>query len=345
MKYTLQQIANELNLSVSTVSRVLAGKQNVNGQTKEQVLNYMREHEYSLPPAAGSCDGSGQIVAVIIPDLTEDYFAHVIRGIEEILWQEKSSMMLCETMEDSTKEEQYIEVLRRKKITNIILATVSKDQERIRSYLRDDANIVFFDNLPNLTTNYNSVITDNVRASIMAVDHLVEQGHEKIGIIAGKQQETTGFERLVGYRRALDMRGIGQDESLVAIGNFKEESGYQCMLELLDKNPGMTAVYVSSSKMTYGAMKAIFSRGLSIPQDIALVGFDVHDPTGLVCPGITTILQNEANIGKLCVELLHKKESQELAGSQALYQRILLEPRLVIRESCGYGNPKAQVSG
>lgn len=345
MKYTLQQIANELKLSVSTVSRVLAGKQNVNEQTKEQVLQYMREHEYALPPAAGLRGPSGQIVAVIIPDLTEDYFAHVIRGIEEILWQEKRSMMLCETMEDSTKEEQYIEVLRHKKISNIILATVSKDQERIRSYLSGDTNIVFFDNLPNLTTNYNSVITDNVRASIIAVDHLASLGHGKIGIIAGKQLETTGFERLVGYRRALDMKGIAQDENLVAIGNFKEESGYQCMLQLLDKNPGMTAVYVSSSKMTYGAMKAIFSRGLKIPEDIALVGFDVHDPTGLVCPGITTILQNEANIGKLCVELLNRKESQEMSGSQALYQRVLLEPRLVIRDSCGGGGAKSQVSG
>lgn len=332
----MQQIAEALDLSVSTVSRVLAGKNNVNEQTREQVLQYMKEHQYSIPSPHREQAVDGQVVAVIIPDLTEDYFAHVIRGIEDILWHEESTMMLCETMEDPAKEAQYIEVLRKKKITNIILATVSKDEERIRDYLQEGANVVFFDNLPSVSANYNSVITDNVRASIMAVDHMASLGHTKIGIIAGKQEETTGFERLVGYRRAQDIRGIEAAESLVAVGDFKEESGYRCMLQLLERNPDMTAVYVSSAKMTYGAMKAILSRGLRIPEDIALIGFDVHDPTGLVCPGITTILQNEAHIGRLCVELLHRKEKHARDGSAMLCQRVLLEPQLVIRDSCGY---------
>jgi LacI family transcriptional regulator len=336
LRFTMKEIATGLNLSVSTISRVLANKDNVNEQTREQVLQYMKERHYPLPSCHKEQSVLGQAVAVMIPDLTEDYFAHVIRGIEDILWQEKCTMMLCETMEDPAKEEQYIDTLKSKKIMNIILATVSKDQERIRGYLKDGLNIVFFDNLPNVSVNYNSVITDNVRASIMAVDHLASMGHTDIGIIAGKQEETTGFERLVGYRRAMDMRGIAVDEGLIAVGDFKEESGYQCMVQLLDRNPGITAVYVSSAKMTYGAMKAILDKGLRIPEDIAMVGFDVHDATELIRPGITTILQNEADIGRLCVELLFKKESKVKNGERMLYQRILLEPNLMIRESCGY---------
>lgn len=337
MKVTLKQIAADLGLSITTISRALSNKPNVNEETRKKVIEYIESHQTVLAGTHSTIGVTGRIVAVIIPDLTEDYFARVVRGIEAILWRQGSAMMLCETLEDPLKEKKYIEVLKKKKINNIILATVSKDPERVRAYLKDSANIVFFDNLPSLPSNFNAVITDNMRAGMLAVDHLVSLGHKKIGIIAGKQEETTGFERLVGYRRALELSGIPVAETLIALGDFKEESGYRCMNRLLADNADMTAVFSASSKMTYGAMKALYDKGLKAPDDISMVGFDVHDSTGLIRPGITTILQDEAGIGRLCVELLDKRNME---NGDMPNRRILLEPRLLIRDSCGAARPE-----
>jgi len=169
----------------------------------------------------------------------------------------------------------------------------------------------------------------------LAVNHLLNLGHRCIGFISGKQEETTGFERLVGYRRALELRKIEAAESLIAYGNFKEASGYQGMMKLLDANPALSAVFVSSAKMTYGALKALNDRGLRVPEDIALVGFDIHDKTGLIRPGITSIMQSEEHIGQLCVELLRRSKQESGFGIKSQNQRIQLEPQLVIRGSCG----------
>lgn len=342
MALTLQDISKELNLSISTISRVLNNKPNVNTETRELVLIYLKDHQYISVSSSKTANKTNDIVAVVIPDLTEDYFANVVRGIEDNLWNEGGSMMLCDTVEDAEKEAQYMNMLIKKKFSGIILATVDKNQGRLDSYLQKGINIVFFDNLPNITINYNSVITDNVKASKMAVDHFISMGHTHIGVIAGKQEETTGFERLVGYRRAMELNGIAVDEHLIAYGDFKEESGYTCMNRLKEENPNISAVLVSSAKMTYGAMKAIYDMGLSIPEDISVIGFDVHDPTELIRPGITSIMQNETHIGRICVELLRRCQSHSQVNATMLSQRILLEPQLVIRESCGF-NKHSQI--
>lgn len=335
MGLMLKDIADELGLSLSTISRVINNKPNVNALTRERVLNALRAHDVLHLVSAHALLEINDVVAVVIPDISENYFDFVVRGIERNLWHEHIGMLLCDTMEDVEKETQFMKMLIDKHFEGIILATVDKDEKRLARYLLSSVNLVFFDNLPNITVNYNSVITDNVKASMLAVNHLVALGHRRIGFISGKQEETTGFERLVGYRRALELNKIAPANSLIAYGDFKEASGYQGMLRLLDDNPDLSAVFVSSAKMTYGALKALLDRGLQVPEDIALVGFDIHDRTGLIKPGITSIMQNEDQIGRLCAELLLRSKNQSLANRQTQSQRILLEPQLVIRGSCG----------
>ncbi|MEA4888565.1 MAG: LacI family DNA-binding transcriptional regulator [Clostridiaceae bacterium] len=332
---TLGEIAAKLNLSLSTVSRVINNKSNVGAQTRERVIRFLREQDcLQLILSQGLLDHN-EVVAVVIPDISEDYFDYVVRGIEKHLWKEHIGMLLCDTMEDVEKEAQFMNMLIGKNFTGIILATVDKNEKQLAGYLQSGINLVFFDNLPNINLTFNSVLTDNVKAGMLAVNHLLNLGHRCIGFISGKQEETTGFERLVGYRRALELRKIEAAESLIAYGDFKEASGYQGMMKLLDANPALSAVFVSSAKMTYGALKALNDRGLRVPEDIALVGFDIHDKTGLIRPGITSIMQSEEHIGQLCVELLRRSKQERGLGIKSQNQRIQLEPQLVIRGSCG----------
>jgi len=334
MALTLKDIASDLDLSISTISRVLNNKPVVNEETRQRVIEYLRQHD-SLAMMSNKTNKTFQdVVAVVIPDISEDYFDYVVRSIENSLWKEQIGMLLCDSMENISKEIQYMNMLIEKNFTGIILATIDKDEQRLASYHERGLNIVYFDNLPNISLPYNSVITDNIRSSILAINHLASHGHRQIGFIAGRKDETTGFERLTGYRRAMELNHLPVSEDQIVFGDYKEKSGYNGMISLLEKNPDLTAVFVSSSKMTYGALKALTDRKIRVPEDMALIGYDVHDNSGLIRPGITTIVQNEEQIGRLCVESLLRNRPNQHSENQD-FQRIQLEPRLIIRETCG----------
>ncbi len=333
MSVTLKDIAKKLNVSVSTVSRVVNNKKYVSPKTREKVLKALEEYNYTPNQVARSLKNkSTNTVGIVIPDITEDFFSYIIKGIDHVLVKNGYSIILCDTNESAEREELYLNLLVEKQVDGLILATVSKDHKLIKNIMKRGISVIFIDNLPKLKNSYDSVIIDNAKASYIAVEHLIELGHRNIGIITGKQDETTGYERLIGYKRALIENNIEIDENLITVGDFKEKSGYNNMKLLLEKNKNMTAVFVASSKMTFGAIKAIKEKGLRIPEDIALVGFDVHDPSGLITPSITTILQPEENIGKAAAELMLKRLSEK---GEKYHQKIVLEPQLLIRDSCG----------
>ncbi len=334
MPSNLKDVAKALNISVSTVSRVVNNKSYVKAETREKILRAIEEMNYTPNLVARSLKNKNtRTVGVLIPDISEDFFDFVIKGIDSALRPNNYAMILCDTGESPEKEEEYINLLLEKQIDGVILATVSKEGSLFDKLFSMEIPALFIDNLPNIQKNYDSVIIDNSKASEIATEHLLKLGHKKIGIITGKIDETTGYERLAGYKKVLTQHHISIDEGLIRVGDYKEESGYQHMLTLLEKNPDMTAVYVISSKMTYGAIKAIQEKGLRIPDDIALIGFDIHDASGLMSPSITTIMQPEQTIGKVAAELMMQRLQSK---TDPISQKIVLSPELVIRKSCGF---------
>jgi Transcriptional regulators len=338
MSSNLKDIAKKLNMSVSTVSRVVNNKTYVKPETRELVMKALNELNYTPNQVARSLKNkSTKTIGVMVPDISEDFFAYVIKGIDEVLSRQGYTMILCDTGEKPDKEELYMDILFEKQIDGIILATVSKEHKTLQKLIAKNLPVIFIDNLPGIKSNYDSVIIDNNKASYIAVEHLIKMGHKTIGAIIGKMDETTGYERLLGYRKALEDYKIDIDENLIKLGDFKEKSGYENMKALLEYERKITAVYVASSKMTYGAIKAIKGKGLKIPGDISLVGFDIHDVSGLISPSITTIIQPEERIGKVAGELMLKR----LQNSEERYsQKIVLDPDILIRESCGYTSRK-----
>lgn len=335
MSSRLKDVAKKLNISVSTVSRVVNNKSYVKPEMREMVLKALDELNYSPNQIARSLKNkSTNTIGIIVPDISEDFFAYVIKGADEVLSKNGYTIILSDTGENPEKEESYLNLLLEKQIDGVILATVNKTPKALDTLFNNNMPVIFIDNLPSIKRNYDSVIIDNSKASYLAVEHLIKLGHQKIGIITGKLDETTGYERLLGYKKALTDHGIAIDENLIKVGDFKEKSGYENMKMLLNNEKQMTAVYAASSKMAYGAVKAIRQEGLRIPQDMALVGFDVHDVSGLISPGISTIIQPEESIGKVAAELMIKRLQDK---ENKLNQKIVLEPSLEIRESCGYG--------
>ena len=329
---TLQTIADELGVSASTVSRVVNKKGYVKESTRQRIAEAVKRRNYFPYNAARSLKtGQSHAIGVIIPDVTEIFFTNVLSSVEAELSEAGYSMLLCITGEDKNKEALYLNFFSQNHADGIILATVADDLGPLLEILDRGRSIVCIDNLPDTVSAFDAVISDNVYASELAVNYLSGLGHKRIAMITGKQTETTGVERLTGYRKAMEKLFGTVDDKLIGYGDYKEQSGYTAMKNILGISPDITAVHAASSKMTYGAVKAIYECGKKVPDDISVVGFDVYDPTGLIKPGITTIRQQEDGIGKMACRLLLESIRRP---EHRVRRKILLQPELVVRDSC-----------
>lgn len=341
MEYNLKKIAEESGCSISTVSRVINGKGKISEATKKRIMKIVKEHNYVPNQVARSLKNSKtNTIGIIVPDI-RDYFYMFIKAADSIFFEAGYTILLADSDENPEKEDAYIKLMYEKRVDGLILATVSNHHEALDVYFRSSVPVIFIDNLPNIDPAYEDcVILDNSRASAMAIDTFVKEGHRKIAIISGNERETTGMERIQGYIRGMEGHGLTVNPKLMKMGNFQEAGGYHCMKELLQNrdNEPFTAVYVSSYKMTCGALRAIQEGGLKIPGDIALIGFDFTDNTGLISPTITTITQPIENIGNVVAKrLLARIKIGEESGQgeqiKDIAQKIILSPEILVGES------------
>lgn len=327
----MKDIAEKANVSISTVSRVINNKQYVRKEVRDKVLTVAEELDYlQNQPIRGTKNKEVKTIGLIIPDIGDEFFTEVIKGIDKSLTEYGYSATLCITNEDPERENMYLNILMKNKVDGIILATVNKESTILNNLIKREFPLIFIDNLPKTNININSVILDNSKASYIAIEHLIKSGHRRIAGIMGKQDETTGFDRYTGFRKAFYDYQVELDKTLVEFGDFKELSGYTAMKKLLEQHPDITAVYCASSQMTYGAIKAIKAYGKTIPNDISVIGFDIHDKFNLVNPAITTIKQPEEQIGIMAVEFL----SNSLKKTPNIFaHKVVLDPILLIRDS------------
>ncbi len=329
---TLKDIAKKLDLSVATVSRVVNNKNYVKPETRERVLQALEDYNYVPNEVARSLKLQlTKTIAIIIPDICETFFGEIIKGIDSVVSKKGYGILVADTNEKSENEKKYLEMFKQKQINALVYATVEPYGDYIKNYLSNLVT-VFIDNIPELE-NIDSVTIDNVQASKKAIEYLIQEGHREIATIIGSEKETTGYDRKKGYLIELEKNNIQVKESLIQYGNYKEEDGYMCMERLLinrNINP-FTAVYTTSEKMTYGAIKAIRKNGLRIPEDISIVGFDVQDKAELISPRITTVRQPEGLIGQKVGELLLKKLEDSNRINESM--KVFLEPSLVIGQS------------
>lgn len=331
---TLKLVAEKLNVSVSTVSRVANDKKCVKDATRQKVLEALREYHYVPNEIARSLKiRESKTIGVILPDICEVFFGAILRGIDSILSPQGYTLIVADTNESRENEARSLNVLYQKRVDALVLATVSLTDRRVLRYLDNGIPVVFIDNLPRLNRPVDSVTIDNVAASKLALRYLMANGHRRIAIIAGSMEETTGHDRYRGYDEAMREAGIRPEASWVLCGHYKERDGYRCMKTLLEnrEKAPFTAVYVTSEMMTFGAVKAIREQGLRIPEDLSLVGFDVHDKAGLVTPSIATVRQPEQQIGVRTGELLLERLTRK--DMPLAPEMVLLDASFVVGNS------------
>jgi DNA-binding LacI/PurR family transcriptional regulator len=321
----LKDVAKELGLSTSTVSRAMSGNGRVNALTQKRVLAALEDAEYTPNAIARSLRlRDAKSIGIIVPDITNSFYASVIKGAELVCRRCGYSVLLCNSDENAALEDDALQLMLEKQISGLILATVGLRLEKLGKFRGLNVPVVFIDNMPKLKYGFDSVSIDNRHAAYILTSRLIKRGYSKIGVISGPMGQSTGRMRLKGFEDAMHEYGLALRQEWLLEGDFKMRSGFERMNELLHCDTYPDAVVISNNYMAYGAVNAIRSAGYRIPEDIAVAAFDAEDLTGLITPEITCINQPSEHIGAKSVEMLIARMTGEWpAGGES----VLLEPR------------------
>jgi DNA-binding LacI/PurR family transcriptional regulator len=334
---TQRQIAEEAGVSRTTVSLVLNDVPGVrvSPETRQRILEVAHRLNYH-PDAAARTLVSGRTCTIGFvlcqsPDriFADAFLPEVLCGVGDAV-QENGFRVLIHSVEDVTASGAYIGLVREKQTDGIILSGPRSDDCQLLQLRAEGFPVVLLGQLPGSGIPF--VDVDSIGAAKQAVEHLIGLRHRQIGMITNAPLAyTAARDRLTGYRQALEEAGLGYAEELVRTGDFREESGHRAMNDLLDLAQPPTAVFVASDLVTFGAMMAIKQRGLTIPDDVALVGFDDVRLAHYVNPPLTTVRLPAYGLGYRAAMLL----TQLIVGEPVEEQEILLQTELVVRQSCG----------
>jgi DNA-binding LacI/PurR family transcriptional regulator len=329
---TIEDIARQLGLSPSTVSRALNDSPLISERTRQRVraaaeaLGYRRNEL-----ARALTKGTLRFIGLLIPDITNPFFAEVARGVEDIASARRYGVLLCNTDESLAKEQQYAHFLREHQVSGLILTSPTVDDPCVQELLHTGTPLVLVSRITHVS-EVSYVCTDDVQGAILAVEHLIRLGHRAIGFIGGPPEVTPNQRRLQGYRQALQAHNLPFREEITRHGgSFTQEAGYIIMKEYLQLNSPPTAVFAANDLIALGAIEAIVEEGLSVPEDVAIVGYDDIPFASLPGVELTTVAQPVYEMGALAAEYL----LDVLEGKRRKRLWKIFRPRLIVRKTCG----------
>ncbi|HEX9015944.1 MAG TPA: LacI family DNA-binding transcriptional regulator [Chloroflexota bacterium] len=327
---TIQDVASLAGVSISTVSRVVndAGYP-IRPETRRRVIEAVAALGFRPNPIARSLLGKPTLtIGLIVPDITNPYYPLLSRGVEDVASEHGYTVIFCNTDRSASKARHYMEVLREKQTDGFIFAGggVEEGDEPILTE-RDAGRVVL---IGRHRWDFPSVQVDNVRAGYEATSHLIGLGHRRIGFISGPANLTSSRDRATGYRRAMRELGVTSVASLIREGDFQSESGYSAATSLLGDAGRPTAIFAANDRMAIAAIAAAYDLGLSVPDDVAVVGFDDTPAARYVRPALTTVALPSYEIGSTAARLLLR-----LLAGETTEQTVCLTTRLVVRQSSG----------
>ena len=328
---TMTQVAKTAGVSVSTVSHVINGTRPVAPSTRARVLDVMTELGFTHKPVARSlAAGSTVTIGLSMSWVSSMYGQELVAGIEEESLRQGMQLLLSDTRDDPEREERVIANLLAHHVGGMIIApTANWQNSALRLLQEHSVPFVVIDRLQDIRVD--QVGVENESGSAAVVDHLLQLGHRRIGLLAGRPGLATTRERFDGYRLAHRRRGLRADERYVVDGNSTEQGGRRAMAQLLTVRPTPTAVFVGNDAMTIGALRALQEAGIDVPGQMAMVCFDDFPWADVFQPRLTAIAQPSFAIGARAVQLLMRR----ISDPQAPVQTLRLAGEVAHRESCG----------
>jgi LacI family transcriptional regulator len=321
---TIADVARRAGVSTSSVSRHLKG-QRVSGA--EAIEAAMIELDYRPSAVARSLkSGRTHTLGLVVPDVTNPFFAGVVKGAESVAQGAGYQLVLCNTDETSDREHDVLSTIR-DRIDGLLLAPARDDAETAESLAALGVPVVLVDRTLPDPGDADAVLIDNAGGAAAAARLLIDSGHRRIAFVSGPLDTTPGGERHDGFMAECEAAGL---EVLVEVGDFKEHGGYQAAMRLFAGADPPTGAFAANNLMTVGLLRALRDLGLAVPRTVSVVGFDDHLLADLLEPPLSVIDRDEENQGAVAMRMLLARLSGDVTGPG---RTVRLDTRLVQRAS------------
>jgi DNA-binding LacI/PurR family transcriptional regulator len=330
----LKDIAAQTGFSIKTVSRALNDHPDVKKETRARILTVAKKYSYYPNLVAKSLRTKQAFtIGYVVPDITNEFYGKVGIAIEREAKKHHYGLLVSFTEESRENEIDSLKLLLAERVDGIILATVGTTGEFIGEILRNyPTPLVVIDNrVESVKTNL--VLHDNVDGAYLLTKHLIGHGHRAIACITGPLSETSGAERLLGYKKALEESGIPVEDRMIKISNWRVNGGYETACELMtDNSRRPSAVFIGNSVMALGVYKALRRMDRKIPDDVALTAFDSLEFTDAIDPPLTTLQRVEDRIGELAAGMLFERIQTRDTVTMSEH---FVKASIIVRRSCG----------
>lgn len=329
MAATIKDIANRTGLGLATISSYLNGG-NVREKNREKIEAAIKELNFEVNEVArGLKTNRTYTIGVVIPELNNIFCTEIITGMEDILRKKGYATIVCDCRTDRKLEREAVEFLYRKRVDGIINMPVDSTGSHLKQFATAKKPIVIIDRkLPQIACD--SILVDNRDAAKKAVDILIQNGHRHIGLITGPEDIYTAKERYYGYEAALSEAGITADPELVVHSDYTIRGAVAGVEQLLDAHPEVTALFAVNYEMTMGTMIVLNERGISIPEEMSVIGFDNREFARALHPTLTIITQpTEAIAAQVAETILNRLEN----GEQIMPKETYLKTEVMVGKS------------
>ena len=330
---TIKDIARQLNISPSTVSRALRGHPDISPKTRELVVAQAAKYNYRPNLIAQSLQNQRtNTIGVIVPEIRHFFFSSAISGIEMVSYEYGYNIMVCQSHENFEREVINTQALVSNQVAGLLIsiAQETRSTDHLKAVINHGIPLVFFDRAAE-GLKASKVVVDDYHGAYNAVEYLIRSGYRRIAHLAGPRHISISKHRMEGYRQALKDNNIRLEKNLVVPGGFGEEDGRAGVRKLLALKKPPTAVFAVNDPVAIGAYAFIKESGLKIPGDIALVGFSNNPVSSLIEPPLLTVDQPAFEMGRTAAALL--LEQIQSPDQEFVPQTRLLKTSLIVRES------------
>ena len=330
----LKAVATEAGVSIATVSRVINSDPVVKEKTRLAVQHAIRQMGYQPNRVAQrlrSTVTKCKLIGLLIPDIENPFYVDIIKGIEDLAYQNGSAVVIGNFKQDKKREKMYIDLFKSESVDGFIVAPTSSSDKYVEDLIAEGWAVVCIDRgLRN--KNVDIVKSDNEAGAFSATEHLIRLGHKRIAFIHGDLSIQTTNERIAGYTAAMKKHGLKIYPELLKgrLSNF--ESGKEITTEMLALKQRPTAIFTGNNLLTLGCLETLHREKIVIPSDMALVGFDDMYWASSLNPALTAVKQQAIEIGKNAIRLLYERIADINRGAV----HCIIETNLVVRKSCGF---------
>ncbi len=302
---TIRDVARRAEVSVATVSRILNGLPGYTEETRKKVLGVIEEIGFKRNAlASGLVSRKTHTIGVLLPSVSGRFATLLLHGIENAAHSLGYSVIVCNTDNDGTRTMEYLQVLAEKQVEGIIYTSEWVKDEYGDAFQRMGIPVIL---VSTMSTKFRLpyVKVDDRSAAYHATRFLLQNGHRRIGMIAGtRTDQIAGVPRVEGFRQAMEEAGLAVEESDIAYGSFGFRSGVAAMAELWARASGLTAVFCASDEMAVGALTWCHAHGVRVPEQLSVIGYDDTEDAEMAVPPLTTIHQPIGEMGDRAARML-----------------------------------------